>query len=130
MTEIDLYTRIANLEQAVFGGPNVGGIFSVGINGSADALSYPNTYTVWNSGGVDAMTLAAPVAGQDDFKSLRVISMTAEAHTITAPSGAIVDGASSAGHILTFAAYVGANVRLIAYAGKWVIVEANNVTLS
>jgi hypothetical protein len=77
--------------------------------------------------GVAAMTLAAPNLG-DDGMYLRVISTTANAHTITA-TGLFQDGA---GHVnlATFAAQIGASVDLMALAGKWVVIRVQGVTMS
>lgn len=128
--EIDLPTRIANLELAVFGGPNVNSPFTPTLlSGSADAINFPNQFVYITTAGVDACTLAAPVAGTDDFKKIRVFSTTANAHTITTPANKIVGGSTS-GDTLTFAPDVGANVELIAYQGLWYIVQLNNVTLT
>lgn len=129
--DISAAQRVANLETAVFGGPNV--TFPVAptlLSGSADPLFYPNQFVFITATGVDAITLAAPVAGSDDFKVVRVFSASAHAHTITTPANTIVNGSSAAGDTLTFGAHVGANCALIAYQGLWYIIALNNVSLS
>lgn len=77
--------------------------------------------------GVAAMTLAAPNTG-DDGLYMRIISTTANAHTITA-TGLYQDGA---GHVnlATFAAQIGASIDLMALAGKWVVIRVQGVTMS
>lgn len=127
--EIGLADRLANLETAVFGGPNVSGTIGTALTGSTDVLGYPGSYYV-KTAGVDAMTLAAPTAGTDDYKRVRVISTTDNAHTITTPANTIANGSSAKGDTLTFAAKNGANVLLQAYGGLWYVLAALNVTLS
>jgi hypothetical protein len=77
--------------------------------------------------GVAALTLAAPNLGDDGLYK-RIISTTAQAHTITA-TGLYQDGA---GHVnlATFAAQIGASIDLMALAGKWVVVRVQGVTMS
>lgn len=129
--EIDFYTRISNLELAVMGGPSVNSPFTPTLlSGSTDVLPYPNQFVLVTSTGVDAMTLATPVATTDDFKKVRVISTTAHAHTITTAASKIVDGATAAGDTLTFTAYAGASCELMAYQGLWYVLNLLNVTLS
>lgn len=79
------------------------------------------------------MTLAAPTAGSvetggDDGKEIQVFSTTANAHTITA-TGLFQDGA---GHVnlATFAAQLGATVRLMAFNGKWIVLTLQGVSMS
>jgi hypothetical protein len=81
--------------------------------------------------GVAAMTLAAPVAGLptaggDDGKVLRVVSATAQAHTITTPA-AKINGASA---IATFAAAIGNGITFVAYNGVWYVSGSTGITLS
>src|SRR6266436_1908033 len=68
--------------------------------------------------GVAAMTLAAPVAGADDGKVILVESNTANAHTITA-TGLLQTGAAAV-NVATFAASIGAMVKLMALNGKYI----------
>ncbi len=77
--------------------------------------------------GVAALTLAAPNLGDDGLYK-RIISNTANAHTITA-TGLYVDGA---GHVnlATFASQIGASLDLMAFAGKWVVIRVQGVTMS
>lgn len=141
--EQDFFSRIAALELAMWGGANPSGtakalfestsgsqIVPVVYSGSTDALAYPGT-AMLTTAGVDATTLATPVVGTDDGKVLRVISTTANAHTITTAANKIAGGGSTAfGDTLTFAAKQGAGVTLMAYQGIWYIIALVNVTLS
>ncbi len=75
-----------------------------------------------------ASTLAAPISGTDDGAELEVISNTAQAHTVTCPSGnGTINGASN---IATFASNIGNNIVFRAYQGFWLVREKTNVTLS
>ena len=78
------------------------------------------------NGGALAMTLTAPVAGDDDGKVIEVLSTTAQAHTITC-TGKLKDG-NGHSNTLTFAAQPGACVVIEAYQGVWYVHSANFVT--
>ena len=93
----------------------------------AIAPSTPNEYIITKAG-VAAMTLAAPVAGTDDGKQIEVSSSTAFAHTITA-TGLLQTGTASV-NVATFAAFAGATLTLMAYGGKWMVLNSNAVTFS
>lgn len=88
------------------------------LSGSTDAIPFPGIVII-NSSGVDATTLAAPVAGPqpagDDGKSVTVIINTAQAHTITTPANKI----NTNKHVVTFTAAIGNTVELTAWNGSW-----------
>lgn len=73
-----------------------------------------------------ALTLALPVAGTDDIKTLRIISKTAAAHVITTPA----TGLNLTLHIATFAANIGSAVELVAIGGSWYMQNGVGCTLS
>ena len=76
-----------------------------------------------------ALTLADPTSGVNDGCELTILSTTAAAHTVTnAGSGFNAGGAAS--DVGTFAAAKGNNLRLVAYAGKWYVLENTGVTLA
>jgi hypothetical protein len=84
------------------------------------------------TGSLAAMTLALPTAGLpsatvpgNDGQTLRVVSTTAYAHTITTPTNGI-----NGGH--TVITFTGAYdfVELTAYNGTWVFGATNNVTVT
>lgn len=89
--------------------------------GSADPLQFPGNVLV-SSTGVNAMTLATPIAGEqpagDDGKTVLVSDSGGHAHTITTAANAIVNSK----HILTFNGTVGSNVMLRAMSGLWIVV--------
>lgn len=140
-TEIDFYTRIANLENALFGGPNPTGAALpfpgtsqppvVTLSGTTDAIVVKTgTVMVLNASAADLMTLANPTSGGpgigDDGKTLTIISNTAFAHTIT--TGA--HGINGNKNIATFGAAIGNLIELKAYNGAWYMVLQIGITLS
>jgi hypothetical protein len=76
----------------------------------------PGVYIV-TLGSAAALTLAAPVVGVDDGNDITIISNTAFAHKVTA-TGILNTGTASVNSI-TFPAFAGAAVELVAYQGKW-----------
>jgi hypothetical protein len=72
------------------------------------------------------MTLAAPISGTDDGKSLRIWSLGAYAHTVTCPAG----GVNGTQHLLTFTAAANNFVTLLAISGSWYVTGQTNVTAS
>ena len=70
---------------------------------------------VATKGTAAALTLAAPTATTHDGVEITVISTTAAAHTVTAPSNKI-NGATA---VATFGAAIGNAVTLVAYQGVW-----------
>lgn len=104
------------------------------LAGATDAID-PHTagnYVITKAG-VDAMTLAAPTAGAisaggDDGKIIELSSNTANAHTLTA-TGLFECGTASV-NLATFAAQKGAGLRLMAYAGKWIVKSSVGITFS
>src|SRR5579864_6673782 len=88
--------------------------------GSADAITIKEGTVFITSSGVNAMTLAAPVAGLpsaggDDGKILVIMSTTAHAHTVTTPAN-VINGADDT---ITFSGAVTDFSELRAYNGKW-----------
>jgi len=100
------------------------------VTQSADGALNPNlaaTYKVTKAG-VCAMTLAAPTAGVDDGKVITVVSVTANAHTITATG--LFQCGTAATDLATFAAQAGASVTLMANNAKWTVLSNNAITFS
>lgn len=89
------------------------------------AISSKSGLVLLTKAGVAAMTLAAPTTVTDDRKILRIISTTAQAHTVTTPAASL-----NAGTTATFAAAVGSSLALMAYGGKWYSVSTLGVTLT
>jgi hypothetical protein len=72
----------------------------------------PNNHEVW--------------AGGNDGTRIRIVTATAQAHTVTGPLNSI----NGTGSTLTFAAAVGNSVELEAYNGTWLVVASKGVTVS
>lgn len=69
--------------------------------------------------GVVAATLANPVAGDDDFKRLTIISNQAQANTVTLTGG--FGGGGGGEDVATASGVIGDTLELMAYNGKWYI---------
>jgi len=81
--------------------------------------------------GVDACTLATPVAGApsaggNDGLEITIIDNSGHAHTVTAASNKIVPSH----HLITFGGTQGAFVTLVARNGFWIPVQSSGVTIS
>jgi len=80
------------------------------------------------AGSAQALTLAAPVAGAVDGLRINVRSSTAFAHTLTA-TGLLQTGAAPV-NLATFAASAGAGLELMAFNGKWIVLNSIGVTFT
>lgn len=104
------------------------GVFAT-YSGTADALQFPGNSQI-SAAGVDAMTLASPLAGAqplgDDGKTVFVVDLNGAAHTITTAANKIVNSK----HIATFNGTIGSNVTLKAVGGVWVPISLAGVTIS
>lgn len=69
-----------------------------------------------NGAGALAMTLADPSA-DDEGTVIRILTTTAQAHTVTLAGG--LAGAGAAADVGTFTAAIGNGVSLVAIGGKW-----------
>jgi hypothetical protein len=87
------------------------------VYSATGVIAEKNALVIINKAGVAAMTLARPMAGVDNGKTLKILSDSAYAHTITCTSG--FDGGGTT--LITFAAAVGSAVTLKAYNGYWYI---------
>lgn len=82
---------------------------------------------VLTKGSAGAYTLAAPAS--DGFR-LCITAGSAFAHVVTA-TGLIEDGVTGgAKDTMTFGAFVGSSIDLLAYDGKWHVVAKNVVTVA
>jgi hypothetical protein len=100
--------------------------------GSAAVTSVPICGTSFiETAGVDACTLAAPVAGApsaggNDGLEIAIIDNSGHAHTVTTAAG----GITPAHHLITFNGTQGSFVTLVARNGKWIPVQQSGVTIS
>jgi hypothetical protein len=81
--------------------------------------------------GVDACTLAAPVAGApsaggNDGLEITIVDNGGHAHTVTAPANGIVP----AHHLITFNGTRGSFVTLVARNGVWIPLASSGVTIT
>lgn len=92
------------------------------------AITQKEGSVVISKAGVAVLTIADPVATTDDFKLLRIISVTANAHTVTYVTG--FNGGGAATDVATFGGAKGDNLVIMAYQGVWYVVSKVNVTLA
>lgn len=99
------------------------------MSGTVDPLVFPGNVQM-NAAGVDAMTLATPIAGDqpvgDDGKTIFVVDLNGAAHTITTAANKIINSK----HIATFNGTVGSNITLRAMGGVWVPIALAGVVIS
>lgn len=108
--------------------------------GATDALPVRSSEIFVTTAGVNAMTLATPLAGiysltaafqslgepRDDGKLLRIVDVGGHAHTITTAANKI----NSNKHIATFNGTVGSFIEFIAFNGIWYALAASGVALT
>lgn len=92
------------------------------------AITVKNGICLLNKAGVIAATLANPTDVTDDFKRLKIVSLSAQAHTVTVTGG--FGGGGSGEDVATFSGQIGDGMELIAYGGKWYIVGVHQVTVA
>lgn len=80
-------------------------------------------------GSAAALTLAAPTSGSHDGMTIDIVSTTAYAHTVTNSSPGF-NGAGASGDVATFGAAAGNSMTVVAYGGKWYVVNLTGVTLA
>jgi hypothetical protein len=102
------------------------------VPGSTNPTNMPICGTSFiETAGVDATTLAAPVAGApssggNDGLEITIIDNGGHAHTVTAPANAI----TPAHHLATFNGTQGSFVTFVARNGKWLVGASAGVTIS
>jgi len=106
------------------------------LSGATDAIALKDGYVFVNSTGVDAMTLAQPIAGVADSQptgqdglTIVIIDTGGHAHTITTISTPIL-GVVPSHHLITFGGTAGSFVELVAYNGLWYPLSSTGVTIS
>ena len=95
---------------------------------ASGAISVASQTALLTKAGVDAMTLAAPVATTQDGMVITITSTTANAHTVTA-TGLLKTGSASV-NLATFAAFAGAGFTVMAYQGLWYVIASTGITFS
>lgn len=102
----------------------------VGAALSADgAITIPEHDTVYfiTKGTAAALTLAAPTATTHDGLTLKIISTTAAAHTVTHTEG--FGGGTTSRDVATFGGAISDGMEIVAYQGVWYVANTRNVTL-
>lgn len=110
------------------------------LTGAADNIPAPNgnpfLYNNVRGGnfiiataGVDAIVLAAPIAGVDDNVTCSFQDVGGHAHTITS-TGNLQTGSAGKTGVVTFSGTAGAAIAFRAYNGKWCVLSNNLVTLT
>lgn len=104
-----------------------GGITS--LTGTTDAINphIAGNYVI-DTGGADAITLAAPTSDVDDGLSINIWSDTNFAHTVTA--AALFANGTALKTTATFAAFRGAGLTLRAMDGVWHVVGQTGITFT
>ncbi len=126
-TSIDWLTRLANLEAAVFGGPDVAGTPYYEIEAASGAIGIKvGQAIITKSSAAAVMTLGLPTPTLDDNKILRVIATTAQAHTVAVDT----NGFDGSAKLATFGGAVGDSMTMIAYQGVWYVITTRNVSLT
>lgn len=92
------------------------------------AITNKNGVVVLNKAGVIAATLANPTATTDDYKMMTILSLTAQAHTVTVTGGFGNGGTGK--DVATFAGAIGDCMTIMAYQGYWYVIGTNGVTLA
>lgn len=92
------------------------------------AITIKNGVVTLNKAGVLAATLANPAAGDDDYKRLTIVALSAYAHTVTVTGGFGNGGAGE--DVATFSGVIGDALDLIAYQGYWYITGSHQVTIA
>lgn len=97
---------------------------------AGDGAIDPNTSATYviTKGSAAALTLAAPTNPGSDGVTIVVTSNTAFAHTIT--TATLLDTGTALTTSVVFAAFAGASVTLMAWAGRWKIISSNAITLT
>ena len=105
-----------------------GGASPVVADVASGAIAIASSTVSLGSGGALAMTLATPATPGDDGKKIKIVAVTAQAHTVTTPQNKI-KGANTSGDTITFA-HIGDMAILEAVGGLWYIEVLNGATLS
>jgi len=101
---------------------------AVEVESANGAIGIKQGLAALTKAGGAAMTLAAPTAGTDDGKVLRIVATTANAHTVTQTTPGF-NNAGTSGDVGTFGGAVGDSLTVIAYNGVWYTLSIRNVTL-
>lgn len=102
---------------------------TVNAYASSSAISIASQVALITGGTALAMTLAAPTATTHDGIIIRIISTTAQAHTITATTIGFNAG-DAASDVATLGGAIGDGLTVVAYQGEWYVLNNTNATLA
>lgn len=92
------------------------------------AITAKQGVVIIQKAGVLAATLAAPALA-DNGRILTILSLTANAHTVTQAAPGFNDGGAGS-DVATFGAAKGNSMTLIAYGGIWYVLNLTGVALA
>lgn len=98
------------------------------ITTTGAVITVKNGICTVNGAGILASTIAQPIATTDDFKRLKIIALSAHAHTVTIPATGW--GGNTALTVATFSGVVGDTMDLIAHGGIWYVTHVYQVTFA
>lgn len=115
----------------VTGSLTVGGqsVAPVVVQSADGAITPAAGVVVITKGTACAMTIVDPTAGTHDGVIMEFISTTAAAHTLSNAAGSGFNGGGAGTDVGTFGAAIGNSIRIVAYNGKWYVLNNVNVTL-
>lgn len=127
-TTVAATTFTGNLVGNVTG--NVTGVTqeTVTLAAADGAISVKQGVVMITKASAAALTLAAPTAGTDDGKFLRIVAAVAAAHTVTQTTPGY-NGGSTASDVATYGVAIGNTMELVAYNGAWHVTNLTGVTL-
>jgi hypothetical protein len=126
--EMTNYTDLTVVSLENIGGAGLAAPYSEAITTATAITLKDGIVTINNAGsGALAVTIADPTATTDDNKRLRILSTSADAHTLV-PATPFGNGGAGVAKA-TFGGAAGDSLSLVAYNGYWYVVNANNVTL-
>ena len=100
-------------------------IITIGADGAITAPVRDTTYVIQKGSALASSTLANPTAAQNGIE-VTITSGTDFAHVVTTVAGR--DGTTGLSTVLTFPAFTGASVTLVAMNGQW-YVKSNNLVV-
>jgi len=91
------------------------------------AIALTSGYHVLEKTSAAAMTVAAPTAAIEGTE-MTIITNTDFAHVVTFTGSTLLDGTTGANQTVTFTAFKGSSITIIARGTKWLLKHSSNVT--
>ncbi len=105
------------------------GLASVTDYSANGAITIASGIVTLSKAGVNAMTVAAPTAGQAGTR-MTIISLTDNAHTVTFPTNVLNDGTTGINELATYAAFAGATMTIVAIGVLWYVESFSGVVIT